>query len=374
MHCAASPIGSCLLQGARRPPFNLTCQGPNVSFNFRSDNEAPAAPAILEALVEANAGSVSSYGDDPFTARLEKAFERVFETSVQVWPLATGTAANALAIAQLCPPYGAVYCHGNAHLHTDECGAPEFFSGGAKLLPLPGEHAKIDAAELRRVLASAGVLGDHECLPAALSLSQATEFGAAYSAGEVQALSGIAHEHGLRVHMDGARFANAIVALNCSPADITWRAGVDMLSFGATKNGALMAEALLIFDRELADQLGRRRKRAGHLLSKMRFVSAQLNAYLEDDLWLKLAATANTAATRLAAGLGQIDGVQILHPVQANEVFAKLPKPLVRGLREAGFAFHDWPGRPGVYRLVAPWCIESGDVDRFLAAAKRLAA
>ncbi|MEM9058758.1 MAG: beta-eliminating lyase-related protein, partial [Pseudomonadota bacterium] len=249
-----------------------------MSFNFRSDNESPAAPAVLEALLEANAGSAHSYGDDPYTARLQATFAELFETDVQVWPLATGTAANALAIAQLCPPYGATFCHEHAHLHTDECGAPEFFAGGAKLLPLPGAHAKIDADELARVLASAGMLGDHESMPAALSLSQATEFGAVYSLDELKALTGLAREHGLRIHMDGARFANAVASLDSSPAEVTWRAGVDMLSFGATKNGAVMAEALLVFNRDLADQLGRRRKRAGHLLSKMRFVSAQLCA------------------------------------------------------------------------------------------------
>ncbi len=344
-----------------------------MPFNFRSDNESPAAPAILNALVEANAGSVHSYGDDPYTARLGDAMAALFETDVQVWPLATGTAANSLAVAQLCPPYGAVYCHEHAHLHTDECGAPEFFAGGAKLLTLPGEDAKIDPAALERVLASAGVLGDHESMPAALSLSQATEFGAVYAISEVEQLSGIAKDRGLRVHMDGARFANAVAHLGCSPADVTWRAGVDMLSFGATKNGCVMAEALLVFNRDLAVELGRRRKRAGHLLSKMRFVSAQLCAYLENDLWLQLASGANAAASRLAEGLQSVAGAKVLHPVQANEVFVALPNTLAKDLHGQGFTFHDWPGRPGVYRLVAPWNVEAADVDAFVAAAQQAA-
>jgi threonine aldolase len=306
--------------------------------NFNSDNEAGVAPEIVAAIARANAGMAHSYGEDALTARVRERLRTLFEAPrMEVFPVVTGTAANALAIAQVTPPYGAVYCHEEAHVNTDECGAPELYSGGAKLIGLPGARAKIDPEVLARTLAYTGELGDHECLPCALSLSQATEHGAVYAREEVAELAGIAKRHGLRVHMDGARFANALVHAGCTPAELTWRAGVDLLSFGATKNGALMAEALLVFDPALATGLGRRRKRAGHLVSKMRFVSAQLDAYLEDDLWLRLARHANAAARSLAAGLAAIPGVEVLYPVEANEVFVRLSPVLARGLHEAGF-------------------------------------
>jgi len=334
--------------------------------NFRSDNEMSVAPEILDALVDANEGTAHSYGEDSLTADLGERFSDLFETHVQVWPLATGTAANSLALAQLCPPYGSVYCHAHSHLNTDECGAPEFFTAGAKLIGLDGQDGKLDPAGLRVALQATGHLGDHENLPAALSLSQASEFGTVYRADEVQALSDVAREYGLKVHMDGARFANAVSGLGESPARLTWRAGVDLLSFGATKNGAMMAEALLVFDQELARELGRRRKRAGHLISKMRFVSAQLAAYLDDDRWLKWAANANRQASKMAIGLTGISDAEILHPVEANEIFVRLGDELAAGLYKAGFQFHLWPGTADVYRLVCAWCTHDDEVDSFL--------
>jgi threonine aldolase len=342
--------------------------------NFRSDNEAPVAPEIMQAFAEANRGAAHAYGDDTHTAALERRLREVFETELRVFPLVSGTAANALAVAQTTPSYGAVICHEDSHLHTDECGAAEFFTGGAKLLPLPGPDARLEPVTVATRVAHAGHAGDHASLPTLLSLTQATEFGTVYGLDEIRALADVARESGMRVHMDGARFANALVTLGCTPAEMTWLAGVDLLSFGATKNGAMMAEALLVFDVGLASQLGRRRKQAAHLISKMRFLSAQLNAYLEDDLWLRLAASANEQATRLAAGLESIEAIELLYPCQSNEVFVRMEVGLADGLRRAGHEFHAWPGRPGVYRLVASHSTEAADVDAFLRSARELTA
>jgi threonine aldolase len=340
--------------------------------NFRSDNELPVATRIMAALERANSGSAHSYGDDALTARVKKRFEETFETSVEVFPLTSGTAANALAVAQTTPPYGAVICHRDSHLQTDECGAPEFFSGGAKLVTLDGGDGKIGAATLKKQLANTGHAGDHASKPTLLSLTQATEFGTVYSPDEIRVLCDLAHRAGLKVHMDGARFANAVATLGCTPAAITWRAGVDLLSFGATKNGAMMAEALLVFDAADAVELGRRRKQSGHLISKMRYVSAQLDAYLEDDLWLELAGHANAQASRLAAGLEPLAAVEVLYPVQSNEIFIGLDDAMADGLRAAGFEFHAWPGRPGIYRLVTGHSTRQEEVDAFVAAASSL--
>lgn len=337
--------------------------------DFRSDNEAPAAPEIMAALAAANDGPAHAYGDDPWTGRLAGRFGAVFETELAVWPVATGTAANALAIAELAPPWGAVYCHPDAHANTDECGAPEFFSGGAKLVGVAGAHGKIDADRLARTLAATGAHGEHEALPSALSLTQATEAGAVYTPDEVAALAGAARRHGLGVHMDGARLGNALAHLGCAPADVTWRAGVDILSFGATKNGALAAEAVIDFRPGAAATLARRRKRGGHLWSKMRYLSAQLEACLEDGLWLRLAGRANAGAARLAAGLEALPGFSLLHPVEANEAFVRAPSEAVAALRAAGFEFHSWPGADDAFRLVVPWCVEDAEIERFLACA-----
>lgn len=337
--------------------------------DFRSDNEAPAAPEIMAALAAANTGSAHAYGDDPWTGRLAERFGAVFETELAVWPVATGTAANALALAELAPPWGAVYCHPDAHANADECGAPEFYSGGAKLVGVAGAHGKIDADRLARTLAATGAHGEHEALPSALSLTQATEAGTVYTPDEVAALAAAARRHGLGVHMDGARLGNALARLGCAPADATWRAGVDILSFGATKNGALAAEAVVDFRPGADSTLARRRKRGGHLWSKMRYLSAQLEACLEDGLWLRLAQRANAGAARLAAGLEALPGVALLHSVEANEVFVRAPPDVFAALRAADFEFHPWPGADDAFRLVVPWCVEDAEVERFLACA-----
>jgi len=339
--------------------------------NFRSDNEAPVAPEIMEALARANSGADHSYGADAATARLQGQFSDLFETEVAVFPVITGTAANALSLAQSAPPYGVVYCHRESHIHTDECNAPEFYTGGAKLHALDGAHGRIDLAALKDALAATGFHGDHEPEPAAISLTQATEAGAVYAIDDIAALAELAHGRGLRVHMDGARIANAVARLGCAPADMTWRAGIDILSFGATKNGAMAAEAVVVFRRDLVDGLARRRMRGGHLLSKMRFVSAQLEAYIADGLWLALAARANRAASRLADGVSAIAGATLLHPVEGNELFVQLPAGAIDGMAGDGFEFHRWPGAEGTVRLVCSYAARDGDIDALIASLRR---
>jgi threonine aldolase len=342
--------------------------------NFCSDNVAGIAPEILAEITRANQGAQGSYGADSYTAKVEAKLSEVFERKVRAFPVVTGTAANALALSVLTPPYGAVYCHPEAHVMVDECGAPEFYSGGAKMVPVPGQGGKLAASDLDRVLGNARAGDVHHVQPAAITLTQATECGTVYSASEVGAIGAVARKHKLKLHMDGARFANALRHMNASPADITWKAGVDVLSFGATKNGAMAAEAVVFFDDALADTFAFRRKRAGHLISKMRFVSAQLDAYLANGLWLRLASHANDQAAALVGGIKDLAGVTLLHPVQANEIFIRLPVTMVAGLRKAGFDFYDWPDSPeGTIRLVTSFATKAEDVAKFVATAKQLA-
>lgn len=335
---------------------------------FLSDNTASVCPEILEAITAANRGLTVAYGDDPWTQRLDEVLGDFFGAEVRAFPVATGTAANSLALATLAPPYGAIYCHPEAHIAVDECGAPGFFSGGAQLEQIAGEHAKLGPEALAATLEGHSV-SVHSVQPAAVSISQATELGTAYRPAEVAALCEVAHHHGLHVHMDGARFANAVRYLDCHPGDVTWRAGVDVLSFGATKNGALAAEAVVFFDPARAEAFGYRRKRGGHLLSKMRFISAQLEAYLADGLWLRNARHANAMATQLAAGLSGPAGARLRHPVEANEVFLELPEAVIRRLAAAGFGFYRWGGEDAAcIRLVASFATEPQEVERFVAA------
>lgn len=318
--------------------------------NFRSDNEAPINPVILAAIQNANKGFSESYGYDQWSLQLNERFQQLFECWCEVLPLTTGTAANSIATALMAPPYGAVYCHPQAHILVDECGAPGFFSGGAGLIPVAGADGKIDANTLTETLRNSGHHGEHELLPSAISITQCSEAGTVYSLAELKAIKAIADKHDLALHMDGARFANALVSQNISPAQATWQAGVDLMSFGATKNGAMMAEALIIFNPKFNKEIRRWRKRSGHLVSKMRFISAQLLAYLDNDLWLQLARHANQQAADFAEGVSQ--KAELLYPVSANEVFCRLPITKIEQLEQHGYLFHRWPGTKDVIRLV----------------------
>jgi len=340
--------------------------------NFSSDNVTGACPEIAAAVAAANQGAAAAYGKDAETLDVEKQIAGVFgDTDADVFLVATGTASNALALSVLTPPYGAIYCHPEAHIQVDECGAPEFYSGGAKLVLLPDRGGKISAADLADALD--GEEGDvHHVKPAAVSITQTAETGAVYTIDEVSAISKVAHDNGLKVHMDGARFANAVAALGCSPADITNKAGVDVLSFGASKNGAFAAEAIVLFDKGHGEDFAYRRKRAGHLFSKMRFLAVQFEAYLEDDLWLTMARHSNACSKILAEGLPTIDGITLKYPVDANMIFAELPNNIIEGLRGDGFRFYDWPGEArSTIRLVCAFNTAEKDVEAFVAAAKK---
>ncbi|KJC61724.1 threonine aldolase [Bradyrhizobium sp. LTSPM299] len=333
--------------------------------NFRSDNVAPVSPEILRAIEEANRGPAAAYGDDDCSKLLNRRFSTLFETEATVFPVSTGTAANALSLASCVRPYGAIYCHEEAHIHTAEGGAAEAFTGGAKLLPLPGQHFRIEPSMLREALAGAAWGVRNRSQPDAVSITQASEYGTVYPLAEITEIGAIAHDRHLSLHMDGARFANALARLGCSPADMTWRAGVDILSFGATKNGAMSADAIVVFDQNLVESLSYRLRRAGQTSSKMRYASAQLLAYVEDRLYLRLAAKANAVAARLGAGLAALPGVRLVAPVEANLVFLNLPAVAINRLAATGLHFarrdHD------VIRFVARFDSTEQEADEVIA-------
>lgn len=329
--------------------------------DFRSDNTHGASPAISEALANAASGTITSYGADPITERLRDRCRDLFEHDLDIFPVVTGTAANALGIAAMTPPWGAVFCHEDAHIQRDELGAPEFFTNGAKLIPIPGALGKLTASSLAESIDALAKEG-RAATPACISVTQATEAGTVYSIDELRAIGDIARSRNLGVHMDGARFANAVASLGCAPADITWRAGVDVLSFGATKNGALAAELLVVFRSELSAQIAPRWHRAGHRLSKMRFLSAQLDAYLADDLWLRNARHANAMAKRIA----ETPGLELLRPAEANVVFVRLTPKQIDALRAEEIEMYDWPiFGDGAYRMVAGFGTSEEDVRAF---------
>ncbi|HSZ11417.1 MAG TPA: low specificity L-threonine aldolase [Rhizomicrobium sp.] len=342
--------------------------------NFASDNAYGAWPEMLAALSHANDGAVQSYGDDEITSRMREKFSRVFGRDVIVHPVMTGTAANALALATLVPPHGAILCHKESHIARDECGAVEFYTHGAKLVEIEGEGAKLTPDAIESALNHFQKGFVHHSQPKAISITQASELGTVYTCEEIAAIAGLAHAHDMKLHMDGARFANALVHLGCTPAEATWAAGVDALSFGATKNGALAAEAVIFFNADDAADFEYRRKKAGHLLSKMRFVSAQLEAALDNNLWLKRAAHANTLARRMGDALAQVPGAELAHPVQSNAIFVRLPDATVARLRETGARFYDWEPPQGgrtLVRLVLSFATPEQDVVRFLSIARK---
>ena len=314
---------------------------------FLSDNAATDHPVVMDALVAANQVD-TAYDGDALSQSLDAAFSELFETTCEVVWIPTGTAANSIILAHFVRPWQGILCYEEAHIEVDECGAPTFYSGGAKMMPLPGRGAKIDTDALKARIA--GIRKDvHQVQPAAVSITNATEYGLAWRAGEVGAISEIAKGAGMKLHMDGARFANAVAFLGCAPADVTWRAGVDALSFGFTKNGAMMAEAIVFFGGSGGAGVRELKKRGGHLLSKGRFVAAQIRAMLANDLWLANARAANAGAAKLAAACGG----RLMHPVEANELFVRLTAEEAAKLRGAGFDFYDWG--EGAARLVVSW-------------------
>jgi threonine aldolase len=342
---------------------------PAVSYSFRSDNVATVAPEIMRALDAANHGLAAAYGDDEYSALLNRKFSELFETEVTVFPVSTGTAANALSLATCARPYGAIYCHEEAHIHTAEGGATEAFSGGAKLIPLAGANGKLEPATAAAALKRADRGVRNRSQPDAVSIAQVTELGTVYGLEEIAAFGAIARDAGVRFHMDGARFANALVALKCSASEMTWHRGVDILSFGATKNGAMGADAIVVFDRELVEPLSYRLRRAGQTWSKMRFAAAQLIAYVENGLYLRLASRANELASRLARGLAAIPSVRLIAPVEANLLFVAMPEQTIEALAAAGVRI---ARRGGVVRLVTRFDGTEGEVDQFIALVRRL--
>jgi threonine aldolase len=321
---------------------------------FFSDNAAPVHPKVMQAIAEANEVD-TAYDGDRWSARLDAEFSAVFGQNVAVLWVATGTAANCLALTSLCQPHQGIICHREAHIEVDECGAPGFYTGGAKLMLVEGEGAKVSPESVAGLL---GTIRDdvHQVQAAALSITNATEYGLVYTPDEVAALSALCKQHGLGFHMDGARFANAVASLGFHPADVTVRAGVDVLSFGFAKNGGMGAEALVYFDPALADAARYRRKRAGHLQSKGRFLAAQLLAMLNGDLWIENARAANSAARIIA----QAASGRLMYPVQANEIFIRLTATEAAALRAQGFDFYDWGD--GAARLVTSWHHREEDV------------
>jgi threonine aldolase len=332
-------------------------------FEFASDNTAAICPPAWAALAEANADAEISYGDDKWTRRLVDQVREIFETDCKVFLVFNGTAANALALAHLCRPFHAVICHENAHCQTDECGAPEFFSGGAKLLPTPGANGKLDLANVEaKMLRHQDV---HSPKPRVISLTQATEFGTIYQPEEIETIAAFAREHSLLVHMDGARFANAVAALGCAPKAITWQAGVDVLCFGGTKNGTAAGELVIFFKKELASEFDYRAKQAGQLASKMRFLAAPWTGMFAGGAWIENARHANKCANSLAQKLTSVLGSEPALPCEASAVFLRMPDRLVARLHERGWRFYKFI-EPDVYRLMCSWSVTENDIDDFV--------
>ncbi|OZA11872.1 MAG: low specificity L-threonine aldolase [Rhodobacterales bacterium 17-64-5] len=338
---------------------------------FASDNGSGAAPEILAALMRANEGYARSYGADPIMARVKTLVRQMFEApEAEVYLVATGTAANALSMALLSPPWAAVFAHAEAHAAVDECGAPEFFSGGAKMIAVAGDHGKMTPETLTAALDRVGVSGVHGVQRGMVSLTNVTEAGTVYTPKEIAALTAVAKSRNLPSHLDGARFANALVATGATPAEMTWQAGIDILSLGGTKNGCLGVEAVVLFDPAKAWELELRRKRAGHLFSKHRYLSAQMEAYLTDGLWLRLAAQANAMGARLVKGLARIPGTSLRHPAPANMLFPLWPQGTNDRAIARGAIYYPMPAPQGQDsgRLVASWSTTEADVEAVLGA------
>jgi threonine aldolase len=347
--------------------------------NFASDNVYGVHPKILAALAEANTGTAPSYGGDDLSKKSEERLSEVFGREVRAFLVTTGTAANGLSLSAITPGHGAIICHDEAHIFCDECNSPEFFTGGAKVIGLHGPGGKITPAMIEKCL-KGFIRGEHDPKPKGVSLTNATEIGTVYTPAEVKAIAHLIKPRGMKLHMDGARFANAVAGLGCTPAELSWKGGVDVLSFGASKNGAMLLDAVVFFDLALADEFAYRRMRAGQLVSKGRFLGAQMLAYLSDGLWLDNARSANALAQRLTAGLTGLHGIRIAVAPQANMIFAAMPRRLIERLRAGGAVFHErFPAElaetladhESIVRLVTAANMTEADIDRFLDLAQR---
>jgi len=343
---------------------------------FASDNGAPAHPAIMDAMLRANTGYTSGYGAEEGMQEVQQTIRDLFEApSAAVYLVSTGTAANALALATMTKPWETIFCHRNAHIEEDECGAPEFYANGAKLTLVEGPDAMMTPQSLQAAIDYTGRLGVHNVQRGSASITNVTEVGTVYSLEQIQALTKIAHASGVKTHLDGARFANAMIALDCTPAELTWRSGIDAVSFGGTKNGCLGVEAVIFFDPDMAWEFELRRKRGGHLLSKHRMLSAQIQGYLADGLWIDLAKQANAAGQKLANGLAQISEVEFMPPAHANMIFAKWTRATHDKLAAQGSNYYFWPADPAPNgpadeklsaRLVCSWSTTDAEIDQFL--------
>ncbi|WP_416653126.1 threonine aldolase family protein [Candidatus Pseudothioglobus sp. Uisw_086] len=331
---------------------------------FASDNVTSACPEVMDAVIAANSGIAGSYGDDEWSLALKNRLSEIFETEVEVFLAVTGTASNALALSALAPVFGKIYCHELSHINTDECGAPELFTGGAKLIPMRSSNGRIDAGDLAETIRGSGNV--HVTQPSVVSVTMSCETGTVYQLDEIKAISKIAYDNKMSVHMDGARFANALVSLDVSPAEMTWKSGVDVLTLGGTKNGCLAAEAVIFFKPEMVGNFPFLHKRSGQLLSKMRFISSQLEAYLTDDVWLRNARHANAMAKILSEGLDSFANIKLAYPTQSNEVFVHLPRDVIDYLNSAGYDINEEELDGKAVRFVTAWNSELKDINDLL--------
>jgi len=331
---------------------------------FASDNVTSACPEVMDAVIAANSGIAGSYGDDEWSLALKNRLSKIFETEVEVFLAVTGTASNALALSALAPVFGKIYCHELSHINTDECGAPELFTGGAKLIPMRSSNGRIDASDLAETIRGSGNV--HVTQPSVVSVTMSCETGTVYQLDEIKAISKIAHDNKMSVHMDGARFANALVSLDVSPAEMTWKSGVDVLTLGGTKNGCLAAEAVIFFKPEMVGNFPFLHKRSGQLLSKMRFISSQLEAYLTDDVWLRNARHSNALAKILSEGLDSFSNIQLAYPTQSNEVFVHLPRDVIDYLNNSGYDINEEELDGKAVRFVTAWNSDIKDINDLL--------
>ena len=332
--------------------------------NFQSDNQSTIFPEIIDYIKSINNESSLAYGADNITKLATKMLKEFFETDLKVLFVSSGTAANAISLSSVCPPYGAILCSDNSHINGDECGAPEFFTGGAKLLSINTNNAIITKNNLIKTINSYGLHGFHEVLPSAISITQATELGTSYTLDQINEISTIAKQNNLKTHMDGARFSNACAFLNCTPAEMSWKSGVDILSLGTTKNGTISCEAIIIFNKDILDDVNRRQKRAGHLWSKNKYIAAQLIKWLEEDRWIKAARKANLQAQKLKSLLQKIKGVSIEYPVEVNMIFAKIPKNIQDFLKKHEVKFNPWYGPENLTRFVTSWDTKKTELEK----------